>query len=101
VADSGTAGRLAVLGLPGLLGGAGAGAGYVGGDTKTGAATGVGLGALLTLGGTRAGQRALTTALFDRPDAVVNAGQALIDNRRFLGMFGAGVGATLPVWATP
>jgi hypothetical protein len=101
VADSGTAGRLAVLGLPGLLGGAGAGAGYVGGDTKTGAASGVGLGALLTLGGTRAGQRALTTALLDRPEAMVRIGDRLVDQRRLLGMFGAGIGATLPTALAP
>jgi len=94
VPDSGTAGRLALLGLPAVLGGAGAGAGYAGGDTSTGAYTGLGLGAALTLGGGRAAQRLATQALLDRPDALIRIGEGLYNRRRLGGMFGAGFGAT-------
>jgi hypothetical protein len=98
VPDSGTAGRLAMLALPGVLGGAG-GIGYAsGGAEGAGDATAstLGLGALLAAGGTRTGQKLLTRALLDRPDAAVDWGNALIRKKAIGGMFGAGVGASLP-----
>ena len=91
VPDSGTAGRLALLAVPTLAGGAvGTGGGYAAGDTSTGAglgsATGL-LGALaLAAGGSRAGQRILTKTLLDRPDFAVELGNKLI---RRQGLFGA------------
>jgi len=84
IPDSGTAGRLA---LPAILGGAGAGAGYLGGDTQTGALTGL----ALALPATRIGQRALETGLLDRPDPMIRIGDQLINRRQLAGMFGAGV----------
>lgn len=95
VPDSGTAGRLAVTGGLAALGGGGAGVGYLGGDTSTGAAGGVTLGALLALGGTRGGQQALVRILADRPDLLQQLGRGITDNRRVGGMFGAGLGASL------
>lgn len=86
VPDSGTAGRLALLSLPAVLGGAGSGVGYAAGDAGEGSKVGLGLGALLALGGTRAGQRILTSTLLDRPDFAVRVGNKII---RRQGMFGA------------
>lgn len=88
--DSGTANRLATIALPGALAGSGAGIGYVGGDTQTGAGAGLGAAALLAAGGTRAGQRALTAALLDRPDQLRRAGDYVLRRQNRLGMFGAG-----------
>jgi hypothetical protein len=87
VPDSGTAGRLATLALPGMLGGAGAGAGYLTGDAGGGTTAGLALGSLLAAGGTRNGQRLLAAILADRPDALVAIGEQL--NRR------AGIGGAI------
>ena len=96
IADSGTAGRLAVQGgLAALGGGLGAGVGYGGGDTATGAGGGLALAGLLAAGGSRAGQRALTGALLNRPVAAPRIAQEILARQRYLGMFGAGL-ATLP-----
>lgn len=94
VPDSGTAGRLALLALPGVLGG---GAGYVSGDAGTGAgvtAGGLALGGALALGGTRGAQQLATRALLDRPDALIRIGDRVYNRARIGGMFGAGLGAT-------
>jgi hypothetical protein len=85
VPDSGTAGRLAMLSLPAALGGAGSGAGYAAGDTAEGGKYGLGLGAVLALGGTRAGQRILTQTLLDRPDFAVRLGDRLIRRQNLFG----------------
>ena len=96
IADSGTAGRLAVQGgLAALGGGIGAGAGYGGGDTATGAGGGLALAGLLAAGGSRAGQRVLTGALLNRPAAAASIAEQVLGRQRYLGMFGAGL-ATLP-----
>lgn len=87
VPDSGTAGRVATLALPGILGGAGAGAGYLTGDAGQGTTAGLALGSLLAAGGTRNGQRLLAAILADRPDALVRIGEQL--NRR------AGIGGVI------
>lgn len=88
--DSGTGKRLATLALPGVLGGTGAGIGYAGGDAQSGAATGIAAGALLALGGTKAGQKLITEALTGRPEAMKRLGRKL---GKRSGIFGA---ATLP-----
>jgi hypothetical protein len=94
VPDSGTAGRLltqqalAAGGL-GVLGG---GAGYAGGGEDGAQAVGAGglaLGAILAAGGSRAGQRAITRALLDRPDALVQLGNQVQRRARIGGLFGA------------
>jgi len=95
VPDSGTAGRWAMLALPSALGGTGAAAGYVGGDAQTGGLSGLALGALLTAGGSRPAQRALTAALLDRPDAAVRIGNRIYNGARVGGMFGAGAAPIL------
>jgi hypothetical protein len=95
VADSGTAGRLATLALPATLGGVGTGIGYAGGGAQEGAQTGLGLGALLALGGSRRGQQLLTRALIDRPEWLRNAGDAISRRARIGGMFGAGLAPAL------
>lgn len=88
--DSGTATRLAVgSAATGLLGGGGYALGGTEGATQ-GAGTGAALSALLALGGTRTGQRALVSALLDRPDAAVTIGEAAIRNSRIGGWTGAG-----------
>lgn len=97
VPDSGTAGRLATLALPATLGGTGAGLGYAGGDTQTGAQSGLALGALLAAGGTRAGQRALTSLISDRPDALVRIGEEINRRARIGGIFGAPLLANTPL----
>lgn len=91
LSDSGTSTRM-LTGLA-LGGGAGAGAGYTMGDTGTGTATGLGLSLLLAAGGSRPAQRAMTTALLDRPDAAVRLGDILQEYARLGGAAGAG-GAT-------
>lgn len=98
IPDSGTAGRLATLALPGILGGAGAGVGYAGGDAQSGTTTGLTAGALLALGGTRGGQRALTALLADRPDALVRIGDQINRRARVGGIFGAPLLAGSPVF---
>lgn len=69
VPDSGTAGRLAVMGGATSLTGAGAGLGYLSGDTKGGAETGLGLTALLAAAYTRAGNKRLAQLLLSRSPA--------------------------------
>lgn len=96
VADSGTAGRAVVAaGLGGL--GTGAGAGYLGGDTSTGAGAGLGLAAALALGGSRTGQRAITTALLDRPEVLRRIGNEVLARQRLGGMFGASAASATPL----
>lgn len=58
--DSGTAGRLAQIAIPGAIAGTGAGIGYAAGDPQEGAATGLTLAALLAAAYSKAGQRLLT-----------------------------------------
>jgi hypothetical protein len=89
IPDSGTAGRLALLALPAVLGGTGAGAGHAGGDTMGGTEAGLGLGTALALAGTRGGQTALTRLLADRPDLLVRIGQQVNNRAAIGGMFGA------------
>lgn len=86
VPDSGTAGRLATLALPGLLGG---GAGYLGGDTQSGALSGVALGAALAAGGSRTGQKFLVNLLAERPDLAREIGTQIQNRAALGGMFGA------------
>ena len=91
IPNSGTADRAAQMMLPGLIGG-GAGIGALS-DGTDGAATGgmygAALAALLTAGGTRAGQKALDMAVISRPAAARQLGEQV--NRR-RGLFGhAGV----------
>ena len=72
IPDSGTAGRLAQLALPGLVAG-GAGTGYAtgGGDgATTGGLASLGLLAALAAGGTKGGQKAINKLLFNRPGAL-------------------------------
>jgi len=89
VPDSGTAKRLATMALPSILGGAtvaGGGAGYTLGDASTGAASGAAMAALLMLGGSKAGQKAIKAALFDRPKSARAIGSAI---RKRKGLFGS------------
>lgn len=91
VPDSGTAGRAVVAGGLGLAG-LGGGAGYAadGGEgATTGIGTGLGAAALLAAGGSRAGQRALTAALLDRPQVAVQIGRGIQNRARIGGLFGA------------
>lgn len=88
VPDSGTAGRAVVASGLGLLGAGGAG-GYAAGDTGTGAGLGLGAAALLAAGGSRTGQRAIVSALADRPDALVRLGDQIQRRARYGGIFGA------------
>lgn len=90
VPDSGTAGRLATLALPGALGGAGAGADALG-WTDDGTKLGLGLGALLTAGGSRTGQRLLTRGLFGRSAGMRRAGDWIADRAQYGGLLGAGL----------
>lgn len=98
VPDSGTAGRAIVGGLAtGAL--TGGGLGFLGGDAGTGTGYGLGAAALLAAGGSKAGQRALTAALLDRPDMMIRAGNGIANRARIGGLFGApmlaGAGASL------
>lgn len=81
IPDSGTAGRMTQLLLPAALGGAG----YATGGTD-GAGYTLGLLALLRGGASKAGQKAINKALFDRPDSLKALGTAI--NKR-KGLFGA------------
>lgn len=101
VPDSGTAGRLALLGLPAALGGTGAGAGALTGDTQTGAGIGLGAGALLAAGGSRSAQALAVRLLADRPDLLIRAGNRVYNNAALPGMFGAGAGAGALTFLTP
>ncbi len=102
MADSGTARRLtqaslATAGLGGALGG-GAGAfnsedsagGAVSGATD-GAATGLGLLAILALGASKPGQKGLSEMLFNRPDSLTAFGRKVGQSK---GLFGT---ATVPL----
>lgn len=87
VPDSGTAGRLANMAPLGLIGAGGAG-GYAldgSGGAATGAGTSAALTALLILGGTKAGQKAITAALADRPAPLSTFGRKLRSKK---GLFG-------------
>ncbi|RYE78416.1 MAG: hypothetical protein EOO80_08640 [Oxalobacteraceae bacterium] len=99
IPDSGTATRLATLALPAALGGAGGGAGYLGGEdgigATGGAASGLGIAALLALGGTRGSQQMLSKLLADRPDLLVRAGEGIQRNARIGGFIGAPLGLTV------
>lgn len=101
VPDSGTAGRLALLGLPAAFGGTGGGVGYATGDAQTGAAAGLGVGAALALGGSRGAQAAAVRLLADRPDLFVRAGNRIYNNAALPGMFGAGAGVGALSFLTP
>lgn len=96
IPDSGTGRRVATMALPAAMGGSatlGGGIGYGADGTQgagTGAATGLGLAALLALGGTRGGQKALNAILFDRGPRAEMIGRAI---RKRAGLFGS---ATLP-----
>lgn len=96
IPDSGTAGRAAQLLVPGAIGGA-AGGGYAAGDIGGAGAGGLGLTLALLAGGSRTGQRALTAALLDRPEALTRAGKLLADLAKFGGGVGAGVSTPLLV----
>lgn len=94
IPDSGTAGRFAQMTVPGVAVGSGAGAGYAldGQDgAMAGGATSAALTALLVLGGTKNGQRALNKMLFDRPEKAKEIGRAI---RKRKGLFGS---AAVPV----
>lgn len=95
VPDSGTAGRLATLALPTLLGGAGAGGGYALGDAGEGAKYGLGAGLLATLGGTRSAQRLMTRALLERPDWAERLSTELARRSPYVGMAFTGLGSSL------
>lgn len=97
VPDSGTGRRLATLALPTALGGTAAGIGGVAGGgegAQTGALSGVGLAALLALGGTRGGQAALNSVLTGRGPRAQILGRAM---RKKSGLFGS---ASLPFLVT-
>lgn len=95
VPNSGTADRAWTgLALGGALGGGG---GYLAGDTGAGTATGLGATLALMLGGSRTGQRALTSAVTDRPALVRRLGEILAERAQLGGAFGAGVSAPLLV----
>ncbi len=94
--DSGTATRgLVAAGVLGGLTGSGAGAAF--GDAQTGAGVGLGATLALAVGGSRPAQRALTTILADRPDLMVDVGNALQRNANRFGWTGAGVLTPLTV----
>jgi len=104
IPDSGTAPRmLYALGahsaLNSMMAGAGAGAGYLGGNTKegteAGAGSGLALGALLTLGGTKTGQRMLTKLLLDRPDFAEPLANYITRSTPRAGMMFSGIGSAL------
>jgi hypothetical protein len=104
VPDSGTAPRmLYALGahsaLNGLTAGAGAGVGFLGGNTKEGTEVGTGagltMGALLALGGTKTGQRVLTKMLLDRPDWAEPVADRILRSAPRAGMMFSGFGSAL------
>lgn len=80
VPTSGSAERLAALKAAGgvsALASGGAGLGYLGGDTKTGAESGLGLAGLLVALYSKTGQRGLVAALIKRPEAARAVGAEL------------------------
>ena len=95
VPNSGTADRLAQMALPGAGAAAlGGGVGFYSGGVEgaqTGTGTALALGALLALGGTKAGQKTLAAAINERPNALRQLG---VGTRKRKGLFGA---AALPV----
>jgi hypothetical protein len=98
--DSGTAGR--ILLIPAATGIGGAAAGFLSGNDKakdSASGGGLGLGGGLTLAAllsapySRTGQRVIQRALLgQRPRAMQTLGDLLINNPRFLGLIGAGIG---------
>lgn len=99
VPDSGTAGRMMVqqLAVTGGLAGAGAGAGYASGDTKTGLAVGAALAALQT----QAAQRALVAAVLNRPQVARRGADYLARNADTAAAIGSGLGVPLMLEALP
>jgi hypothetical protein len=95
VPDSGTGFRIASLGLPAALGGAGATGGYALGDTTEGAKYGLGLGALAAAGGSKTAQKMLISALLDRPDWLRLLADRTAQRAPAAGMAFAGLGSSL------
>lgn len=95
IPDSGTGFRLATAAIPGLAGGAGAGLGWAGGDAKTGAKTGLVLGGLAALGGSKTAQRAMVSTLLDRPDWAEPLSQWILRSSPRAGMMFSGIGSAL------
>jgi hypothetical protein len=93
IPDSGTGFRLATVALPGLFSGGGAGVGALTGDAKTGAKTGLVLGGLAALGGSRAAQRTMVSALLDRPDWAGTLADYIARSAPRSGMMFAGLGS--------
>ena len=97
VGDSGTAGRLVLGGIGLGATGIGAGAGASDGGGVSGAVAGGGTGlatfggllAALAAGGSRGGQRAIASALMDRPQFARNIGDWMVQNRMIGGPVGA------------
>ena len=83
----GTLGAGGLAGAGGLTGASGQDASFT--DILSGAGTGgmsaLGIAALLSLGGTKAGQKALTKTLMERPQTLQNVGAAI---RKHQGLFG-------------
>jgi len=95
IPDSGTGFRMAALGLPAALTGGGAGVGAATGNTKGGTVAGLTLGTLAALGGSRTAQRAMVSALLDRPDFAEPLSNYIIRSTPRAGMMFAGLGAAL------
>lgn len=87
VPDSGTAGRLAALAIPGAV--AGGTVGYAAGDTQSGAATGLGLATIVSALYSRQGQRALVALAAKRGPKAKAAGKAIKGQARIAGAVGA------------
>jgi hypothetical protein len=91
VPDSGTAGRLALLAVPGAIAGSGAGVGYALGDSQHGAEGGLGLAGVLSLLYTKRGQSILVNSAIKRGAGSKAVGSAL----QKLGPVGGAAGAAL------
>jgi hypothetical protein len=91
VPDSGTAGRLAMLGVHASPVAVGAGLGYAAGDTKGGAEAGLGLAGLLALIYTRGGQARLGKLLLDRSPRAQAAAAKLLRLAPVAGAGGAAI----------
>lgn len=92
IPDSGTGRRLAQMAVPAALTGTGGGVGFLAsGDENgavgagTGALSGLGIAALLMLGGTRGGQQLINAALTNRPGAAEAIGEFVANNNRISG----------------
>ena len=85
--------RLDLSRRPRVLGQRGAGVGAATGDTKTGAKTGLVLGGLAALGGSRGAQRAMVNALLDRPDWAGTLADYIARSAPRAGMMFAGLGS--------